>query len=131
MTADFNFHKHQVGDGVHYITDHHQVHEDGTEQFGDTSEVCILRTVQAILFENNTGLTMGDLWNAVYPDDPMSEDDLAVILTNAQPFTEPFDATNQENISAVVYDLREMGCGTLADRMLQAIWPTPSLPVVA
>lgn len=116
------FFKHKVGDGLHYITDNFKTFPDGNFQLGDTSEGCILFNLEVILSNNGIPYTVNDLWNQVYPDDFMAEEDIAYIVGTAVEFAEAFDPTSPDNIADALRDVEAMGCPELADiagKMLQ------------
>lgn len=113
--------KHNVGDGVHYITDNFKVFNNGEIQYGDTSDVCILLNLEIVLSHNTKDLSVPDLWNAVYPNDPMSDDDMGYISFSAIDYCEDFDAKSLDNIASVLDDLRRMGCPELAEYATTAL----------
>lgn len=114
--TEINHFRHRVGTGLHYITDHLQTFADGSVQFGDTSEVCVLLTLEQVLSRNGFGLTVNDLWNAVYPDDFMSDEDLAYILYSAIEFTDNFNPHDPVSIKNIIADLKSIACYALAER---------------
>ena len=62
---------------------------------------------------------MTALWNQVYPDDIMSEHDLAYIIASALPITHPFDPNSPDNIRDILGDLHSIQCAELADLVEQ------------
>ena len=46
--TDLTYHKHSPGDGLHLINDNVQTLEDGGEQKGDPSDICIVANAQAL-----------------------------------------------------------------------------------
>jgi len=113
MTETIVF-NHRVGDGIHYITDNPKKFEDGTEQLGDTSEVCIILNIETLLSRHNIEYSFNDFWNFVYPEDFMSEADMAYIVYTAIDFTEPFETDSPDDISLAIEDVRAMGCPEVA-----------------
>jgi hypothetical protein len=114
-TNEVIFFKHKVGDGLHYITDNFKTFPDGTFQLGDTSEGCILFNLEVILSNNGIPYAVNDLWNQVYPDDFMAEEDIAYIVGTAVGLAEAFDPTSPDNIADALRDVEAMGCPELAD----------------
>ena len=107
MTIYFN---HRVGDGVHYVTKHR----------GDSSENCILYNLFILALRHRIG-ALNVLWNQVYPEDYMSEEDMAYIVASALPITEPFDPASPDNIRDILSDVRVIKCFELADLIEQLL----------
>lgn len=105
MPTLYSAYTHSPGDGFHYI------HPDGY-----TSENCILYTLHVVTFRYNLP-GVADLWNTVYPDDPMSFDDTAAIIASALPYINNFQPVSPDDVSAVVDDLRAIRCDELADHV--------------
>jgi hypothetical protein len=113
--GDTIFFNHKVGDGVHYVNDNFKTFKNGTFQLGDTSDVCILLNLEVVLSKNNVPNTVNDLWNLAYPDDFMSEEDIAYIVFSATEYADDFDPSSPDNITSALDDVRAMGCPELAD----------------
>lgn len=110
-------HKHSPGDGVHYITENFRVFPNGNFQLGDSSEGCILLSTHLVLTNNGVTQSIVDIWNMVYPDDPMSDADFTQIVYCALDFTEKFNPKDPVNIGLVLNDLKSMGCFDLASHV--------------
>ena len=108
------FFNHHVGDGLHYVTDNFHTFPDGSFQLGDTSENCILYSLHVMCFRNGLPRLV-DLWNQVYRSDFMAHEDLGHIIYTAMQVCEKFDPTAPDNITAILDDVRAMGCPELAD----------------
>lgn len=106
---------HMPGDGVHYINNNARSFPDGSTQEGDTSDLCILLNLELILAHNGSDMSVPDLWNGVYPEDFMSEQDFGFILSVSIDGCGDFDPTAPDNITAVLDDLVSMGCPELAE----------------
>jgi hypothetical protein len=119
MTDKITFFKHQIGDGLHYITNNFRVFPDGSFQLGDTSENCILTNLHIILFRHDYRLP--DVWNQVYPEDPLTDRDMAYIGFSSVTESIPFDATSLDNISLVIEDVRAICCDKLADHVTELL----------
>lgn len=111
-TIHFN---HRPGDGLHYVNDNARSFPDGSTQLGDTSYLSILLNLETILAHSRSTLSVPDLWNTAYPDDFMSDVDFGFIIVTAVTNTDRFDPSSPDNITAVIDDLRSMGCDELAD----------------
>lgn len=113
---------HWVGDGLHYITDQSLLFSDGRVQLGDTSEGCILFNLEIALATNRIPFTVKDLWNIVYPQDPLTHRDMNYIFGASVNYAEDFDPSNFDNLSLVLEDLRAIRCDELArevERLLE------------
>lgn len=114
------YHKHRIGDGLHYINNHKKVNHDGSEQPGDTSFGCILLNLEYLLTYYGMPC-LSDLWTEVYPQEPLSDDMLfSIMLTNLDE-TERYDPRNPRNIADVLEDVRSIGRDQLADRVLELL----------
>jgi hypothetical protein len=111
---------HQVGNGIHYITDNPRELPGKRQQLGDTSDLCILSNLDIVLSYNNLP-QLNDVWNSVYPGDFMSDEDLACILNTAVNFSENFDPGSLDNITAVLDDVRELKCEDLANKVSELL----------
>ena len=113
MSAPAATFPHHVGDGRHLITDTFIVFDNGSCQFGDPSDVCVILHAHMLCTTFRLP-SIWALWTEVYPNDPMDRDDAACILSEAKPFTAPCDPTNREDRAAILLDLRAIGCEALA-----------------
>jgi hypothetical protein len=113
---------HWVGDGLHYITNQALLFADGHVQLGDTSEGCILFNLEITLATNHIPFTVRDLWNVVYPQDPITQKEMNYIFGTSVHYAEDFDPTNFDNLSLALEDLRAIRCDELArevERLLE------------
>lgn len=114
------YHKHRIGDGLHYINNHKKVSDDGRMQPGDTSFGCILLNLEYLLTYYAMPC-LSDLWTEVYPYEPLSDDTLfSIMLTNIDD-AERYDPRNPRNIADVLEDVRAIGRDDLADRVLELL----------
>jgi hypothetical protein len=109
-------HKHSPGDGIHPINESGETLPDGSAQEGDMSDICIVANAQSLC--SDFGLPpFWLLWTEAYPDDPMSAEDLAVIVDGAKPYLNVYDPLDADTRRAILNDLRAIQCGKLADEI--------------
>jgi hypothetical protein len=116
QSARTHYHKHHVGEGRHLINDNFVLHEDGSYQFGDPSDICILLNAQRLCSAYDLP-AIWELWTLSFPDDPMWEDDAATIIDEALPFTAPCDPTIPDDRLSIIKDLRLINLVPLAEKI--------------
>ena len=110
------YHKHKVGDGLHYINQSFKVYPDGTFQYGDTSEGCVIYHASNMC--NTYDIPQFyKIWSEMYPKDPMTLTEQAYIIAAAWDYIEWTDYRIPDNRADVIKDLREVGYPELADRI--------------
>jgi hypothetical protein len=112
--AQTNAFNHKPGDGLHYITDNFRILENGDVSYGETSEGCCILNAHVLcsVFELPP---FWELWNKIYPKDPMSMDDAATIIDGALKFTELCEPQIPDNTTAVLEDLESVGYPEFAE----------------
>jgi hypothetical protein len=109
-------HKHSPGDGLHPINESSVTLPDGSAQEGDMSDICIVANAQSLC--SDFGLPpFWLLWTEAYPADPMSAEDLAVIVDGAKPYMNVYDPLDPDTRRAILNDLRAIKCDKLADEI--------------
>ena len=115
-------HKYSPGDGLHLINDDRSKLPDGTIQKGEPSDICIVAAAHRLC--TDYGLPRFDLlWSESYPEDPMDQNDLDMILEAAEPYMVEFDPFQPATRSAILDDLRAISCGELATKIERLILP--------
>lgn len=120
--TDILFFKHTPGDGLHYVTNNFRVFPDGSFQYGDTSENCIITMADAVISKHRLGVFV-DLWNSIYFTDPISHSDMSYIMASAIPYIDmqKFISLAPDDIEAVLDDLRCIHLDALADRIKELL----------
>ena len=122
IDTNLPYHKHSPGDGLHLINDNVQTLEDGREQRGDPSDICIVANAQTLCLSYGFS-PLWLLWSDAYPDDPMDANDLDAIVESAAPYLNEFDPLVPETRDAILKDLRAIKCDELADALEQLLKP--------
>jgi hypothetical protein len=114
------YHRHRIGDGLHYINNTKRVTDDGSQLPGETSFGCILLNLEYLLTYYGMPC-LSDLWTDVYPKEPLSDAMLfSIMLTNMEN-ADGYDPRNPRNIADVLEDVRSVGRDHLADRVLELL----------
>ena len=102
MTVDtMTIQRYKAGTGLHYINDNFLVFHDGTYQFGDTSDTCILTNASLVL--SYYGLPqLWNVWNSVYPDDPVDQEDTDFFIEQSLPFMEKCDPSVDPRLFSLI-----------------------------
>ena len=115
-----SYHRHRIGDGLHYINNNRKLADDGGVVPGETSFGCILLNLEYLLTYYGMPC-LSDLWTEVYPREPLSDAMLFTIMLSNIDNADGYDPRNPRNIADVLEDVRSVGRDHLADRVLELL----------